>query len=388
MGKWIAFVQIERFYIKAQRPPLWSGSRPLVVVHDGQVIEACRGAQAEGVNTGMPLQQVRCLCPQAQILTFSPDDCWPLYQQIWDIVAAHSPVVEPIDFHQGFADVSKVITDSHQATQWRNEVNKQIQQHTESEPSIGIGPNRFIARVAAVHNAVVGEEDAREFLAPIPLSDIDWLGSKLRDTLQRLGLTTLGQVVEVGKNMILQQAGPLGGQLYDWIKGTDNCVVQALYPPAEEEVRQVFDIEENQEVIIQVLGELCEQLADKLQDSGSQPRQITLRLETDTGSRTQTQQYSRPLKDAGQLYQRAQRLLEDLGQGQPLSSIELVVSDLQPIQPHQMDLWSSHQRRTVEQAIEAARSRYGMRAVSRASEFEGKRRFAQMILGVDRRFSW
>ena len=125
-----------------------------------------------------------------------------------------------------------------------------------------------------------------------------------------------------------------------------------------------------------------------MQTGGSQPRQITLRLEADVGYHAQTQQYSKPLKDAGQLYQAAQRLLQQLWQSQPLHSIELVAGDLQPVEPYQIDLWSSRRRRTVEQAIEAARSRYGAEAVNRASQLEDKQRFAQMILGAKGRFSW
>ncbi len=388
MGNWIAFIQIESFYIKAHRPPLWSGLMPMVVTRGSQVLQACRQAQAEGVNTGMPLPQVRCLCPQAQIVTFNPDDCWPLHQQIWDIVADHSPVVELTGFHEGFADITKVVSNTRRAVEWQRKVSKQIQQQTDLKSLVGVGPGKFAARVAAPRNAVVAEEDVREFLAPISLSELGWLDSKLQDTLQRLGLTTLGQVIEVGKNTIIQQAGQLGGQLYDWIKRTDNCVVQALYPAAEERVRQVFDIEEREEVILQALGELCEQLADKLLGSGSQPRQITLRLEADAGYHAQTQQYSRPPKDAGQLYQAAQRLLKQLWQGRPLQSLELVARDLQAVKPQQIDLWGGRRRRTVEQVMEAVRSRYGAQAVNRASRLKDKRRFAQMILAAEGRVSW
>ncbi len=389
MGKWIAFIRAKSFYVQVYRrlQPLL-GPRPLVVTCNGRVLEACGRAEAEGVRAGIPLYQARCLCPQADVVTFRPDDCLLLYRKLWDIVAAHSPVVEPTGFHQGFTDVSKVVTDSYQATQWQKEVGKQIQQQTDLKSLVGVGPGKFVARVAAPRNAVVAEEHVREFLAPISLSDLDWLDSKLQDTLQRLGLTTLGQVTALDKAALIQQAGQLGGQLYDWIKGRDNCVVQALYPPLEERVAYAFDIEDREQVIIRVLGELCEQLADRLGNSGSQPRQITLRLEADAGYHAQTQQYSRLLKDAGQLYQAAQRLLKQLWQGQPLQSIEIVARDLQAVKPQQIDLWGGRRRRTVEQAMEAVRSRYGAQAVNQASQLEDKQRFAQMILGAKGRFSW
>jgi len=390
MANWIAFIRAKSFYVQVCRrlQPL-SGLRPLVVICNGQVLEACGRAEAEGVRGGIPLQQARCLCPQADIVAFfNPNDCLPLYRQIWDIVAAHSPVVEPTDFHQGFADVTKVVRGSHQAEEWRSEVSKQIQQHTGSEPSIGMAPNRFIAQLAAAHNSVVGEEDVADFIASIPSLHIDWLDTKLIEALERLGLTTLGKVVAVSRNALIQQVGMAGGQLHDWITGRDNRPVQPLYPPDEERVVHNFDAEDSQEVIFQTLNDLCQQLAGRLHDTGRQPRRLTLQLEDTADCCTHTQQYSRPLKGASRLYEVAEQLVKQLWQGQPLLQMELAAADLVLTVPHQPSLWSSRRHAYLEQAVEAARSRYGAQAVNRASQLEDKRRFAQMILGEEGRFSW
>ncbi len=389
MGTWIAFIDIKRFYVRVDHqlhPSL--GLRPLVVAHNSRVLEACGRAEAEGVSSGIPLRQVRCLCPQADIVTFNPDDCLPLYRQIWDIVAAHSPVVEPTDFHCGFADISKVVTNLCKAREWQNEVGKQIQQQTDLQPSIGIGPGRFVARVAAAHNAVLAEKDAKEFLAPLRLSSLDWLDAKLIEVLQKLGVTTLGEVAQLDRNVLIQQTGMAGKQLHDWITGKDNQPVQSRYPPPIERVAQTFDIEDREQVIVQALSKLCAQLATRLQDTARQARRLTLRVEDGTGHQAHTQQYSRPLQEASRLYQAAERLLKQLWQGQAVLQMELVAEDLQRIDPPQLGLWSRRRSGQVEQAIAAARNRYGVRAIMKASQLEDKRRFAQMILSGEGRFSW
>ncbi len=389
MANWIAFIRAKSFYVQVYRrlQPLL-GPRPLVVTCNGRVLEACGTAQAEGARAGIPLRQARCLCPQAEVVTFRPDDCLLRYRKIWDIVAAHSPVVEPTGFHQGFADVGKVVTDRHQAKQWQKEVSKQIQQHAESETSIGIGPNRFIAQLAAAYNGVVGEEDVTEFIASIPSSDVGWLGSELIEALERLGLITLGKVAAVSRNVLIQQVGIAGGRLHDWITGKDNRPVQPLYPPREERVAYAFDIEDREQVIIRVLAELCEQLADRLRNSGSQAQRLTLQVENFIQLHTATQQCSRPLKETCRLHQVAKQLLEGLWEGQPLSSIQLLAEDLEPVERCQLSLWSSRRRERVEQAVGAAHRRYGVQVVTKASQLEDKRRFAQMILGGEGRFSW
>lgn len=389
MDRGIAFIDIQGFYVRAhQELQPRSAPCPWVVIKEGQVLECCRQAQAEGLVPGAPRRQVWCLCPQAEVVTFRPDACEPLYRQIWDIVAAHSPVVEPIDFPQGFADITKVVSGVHQAKEWRSRVGEQIQQQTDMKPHIGIGPGKFVARVAATHRAVIDGEEAREFLALVPVADLDWLAPKLRQALQRLGLIILGQVSEVDRNVLIQQVGLTGGQLHDWIKGRDDQPVESLYPPREERVAYTFALEDRTEVVNQVLGELCAQLASKLQGTAGQARRLTLQVEEAAECRTRTQQYSRPLNDARRLYQAAERLLTQLWAGQPLLQIELVAGELQPVAPGQLSFGGGWRRGQVDQAMAAVHSRYGVRAVRKASELEDKRRFAQMILATEGRFSW
>lgn len=389
MSRWVSFVRIEDLYVKTHhRVSPVGGLKPLVVVQVNRVLEACPKARAEGIRMGDHTRQVHCLCPQAEIVTFNPDVCQSVYRKIWDIVAAYSPVVEPADFHQGFADVTKVAADLHQAQKWQNEVSEQIQRETDLRSSIGMGPGKFVAQIAAAYTAVVAEKDVQEFLAPTPLSSVDWLDPERREVLQRLGLTTLGQVAAVNKNSLMQQVGRIGGQLHDWINGKDNRPVQPLYPPAEERVFHVFDIEDRQEIIIQALGELCAQLTSKLRGTASQARRLTLQVEDVAERHIYRQQYSRSLKDALRLYQTAERLFEQLWEGQPLLSIELVAGDLRPVDWCQLSLWASRRQGQIEQAMETVRSRYGMQAVSKASELADKRRFGQMILAAEGRFSW
>ena len=318
MSNWIAFTDVKSFYVRVYRRLRTSlALRPLVVVRDGQVLEACGLAQAEGVSTGIPLRQVRCLCPRVEIITFNPDDCLLLYRQIWDVVADHSPVVEPTDFHQGFADITKVVSDTHQAQEWCSQIKEQIRQQTELKSSIGIGPSRFVARVAARQDTVVAEEDSQQFLAPVSVASLGWLDSDLIQVLQRLGLTTLGQVAAVDKNTLIQQVGRVGGRLHDWVNGKDSRPTWPLHPPPEERAAHTFTMEDREEVIIQTLGKLCAQLADRLWSTTSQAQRLTLRIEDETGCQAYTQQYSHSLKDARRLYRAAAQLLRQLWRGQP-----------------------------------------------------------------------
>jgi len=389
MAKWIAFIRAKSFYVQAyQRLRPLSGSRPMVVVRDSRVLEACPRAEMEGVRVGMPLRQAQCVCPRADVVTFSDDDCRLLYRKLWDTAASYSPVVEPIDLHQGFADISKVVKDDHQAAKWQNEVRKQIRRRTKVEPLIGVGPNRFIARIAADVNAVVSEESIAEFIVSIPLSELGWIDAKLVEGLEQLGLTSLSEVVGVGRNALVSQVGVAGGQLYDWITGNEDPPVQPLYPPREERVAHTFDGEDAEQVILHVLEGLCERLADKLRNNGNRAHRLTLQVADLVQLHTATQPCSRPLKEYWRLYQVAMQLLVRLWEGQPLFAIQVVAEDLQRLEGHQLSLWSSRRRERIDEAVRAVHRRYGMRAVSKASQLKDNRRFAQMVLAAEGRFNW
>jgi len=275
-----------------------------------------------------------------------------------------------------------------QVKEWQDEVTKQIQQGLGLPANIGMGPGKFMARVATDSNAIVAQDEIAEFLRDIPLSRIHWIDYNLLETLRNLGLTTLGKVRDVKRNVVVQQVGAAGGRLHDWITGKDSRPVQALYPPDKQSATQKFDCEDNEHVIVGMLERLCQQLGDKLEAAGREAGQLTVRVQDITGFQTVSQQRSRPLRKATAIYQVAERLLKQLWQRQPLHSLELVAGDLQPVEAHQMDLWRSYQRVAIEQAMAAARRHYGLGAISKASELEDSRRFAQMILGAKGRFSW
>ena len=249
MVRSIAFIKLEGFYVAAcGRQQSSLRSRPVVVVSEGNVLEACARAKAEGVEAGAPVRQVWCLCPEAEVVSLNAEGCGSLYRQVWDIVAAQSPVVEPADWHEGFADITVVARDTHEAKEWRERVSRQIQEQTGLLPTIGIGPSKFVAQIAAACRAVVGEEEAIEFLRPIAVTQRDWLEAGLVQALGNLGLITLGQVAAVDRPLLVGQVGPAGGQLHDWIRGKDTRPVQPLYPPREEQTACTFDYEENPEV--------------------------------------------------------------------------------------------------------------------------------------------
>ena len=54
-----------------------------------------------------------CLC--VQIVTLDHDRCLPLYRHVWDLVAEHSPTVESLQLHYGFADIASMVVDTVQA---------------------------------------------------------------------------------------------------------------------------------------------------------------------------------------------------------------------------------------------------------------------------------
>lgn len=387
MKKWIAFLKLEGFYARAHQPEGgWYG--PTVVAHGGRVLEACAAAQAEGVAVGAPLAQVRSLCPRAQVAAFDNDRCLPLYRQVWDLVAEHSPAVEPLQLHYGFAELSSVVANVAQARKWQQRLGDRLLQQTGLRAAIGIGSRRFVARVAALHDAVVAAADVRRFLAPVPPAELDWLDGRLREGLQKLGLHSLGQVAAMDRNTLIEQTGPEGGQLRDWLDGKSESPIQALYPPPEQRVGMVFEFELDQALVIASLGRLCGQLADRLQQCRQRPCRLALGLETDAGMQAVDRQYSRPLQDASRLEAAAQSLLEQLWQGGLLHGMELAAGDLQPVEARQMELWNSHRRAQVEQAVEAARNRHGCRALIRASELRSRRRFAQAVLAAEGRFCW
>ncbi|MGP0102306.1 MAG: Y-family DNA polymerase, partial [Solirubrobacteraceae bacterium] len=212
-GLRVAHLDADAFYvsIELRRHPELRG-RPVVVSGTGPravVTTASYEARRFGVGSAMPASRARRLCPDA---VFLPPD-FATYReasrQVMDLVRAHVERVEVVGLDEAYLDVAGLF--SPRAAMRR--LIAEIRAATELTCSVGIGPNKLVAKVASDAEkpagfVVLSREQACARFAGASPGLVPGIGPKTAARLAELGLTTLAALGAAPEQLLVERFGP------------------------------------------------------------------------------------------------------------------------------------------------------------------------------------
>jgi DNA polymerase-4 len=267
-----AHIDCDAFYVSIElgrRPEL--RGRPVVVAGSGPravVTTASYEARKYGVGSAMPAARARRLCPQAVFL--SPD--FPTYREVsgrvMDLVRSQVERVEVVGLDEAYLDLEGLY--SPRAAMRR--LLAEIKHATGLTCSVGIGPNKLVAKVASDAEkpagfVVLSREQACARFASSPPGLIPGIGPKTAARLAELGLTTLAAVGAAPERTLTERFGPsLGREIGRRSRFEHDGPVSSVRKVVSESRERTFDVDINdpvrlREELKRMCGELCESLA-------------------------------------------------------------------------------------------------------------------------------
>jgi DNA polymerase IV (DinB-like DNA polymerase) len=215
----------EREHPELKGQPVVVGADPKNGVGRG-VVKTCNyEARAFRIHSGMPISQAWQLCPQAIYMRAN----YPLYKQVsrslMAILGTYSDKFQPWGFDEAFLDISSEVQDIEAATQLAVSVKHAILWHEGLTCSIGIAPNKLVAKIASDFTkpdglTVVPEDTVETFLAPLPVRKMLWIGGKTERKLNRMGIKTIGDLAEYDVSALVEKFGVMGRRFHQWAHGT------------------------------------------------------------------------------------------------------------------------------------------------------------------------
>ncbi|MGH6987060.1 MAG: DNA polymerase IV [Caulobacteraceae bacterium] len=380
----IAHVDCDAFYAsveKRDRPEL--ADQPVIVGGGvrGVVTTCCYIARTFGVRSAMPMFEARRLCPQAVVIR--PD--FAKYRaessRIMALLGALTPLVSPLSLDEAWLDLSGTAR-LHGAAPAA--VLARAQGRIETEigliVSVGLAPNRFLAKIASDRDkprgfCVVGRGDAKAFLAPLPVAALPGVGPALASRLHAAGFGLVGDLQAAGEAETSRRLRPqgidgLGARLCDLAAGRGSGTVDpgprrrtiSAETTFEEDLSGLADLET-------ALFALCEKLARRARAAGAAGRVVSLKLRDSRFrvlSRRRT--LTGPIQTARSLFEEARRLLRrETGEG-PWRLIGVGLSDLEARSDPAFGFFDERETRALaaESAGDALRARFGDGALSAA----------------------
>lgn len=331
--------------------PEWAG-KPVVVGASPDsrgVVSTCSyEARQFGIRSAMPSSQAYRLCPQA---VFVPPDM-PRYKQasreVFHILMEYTPLVEALSIDEAFLELSA----SHLAFGSSLHIGQQIRRRIKEDLglpiSVGIGPNKFLAKLATSLGKPDGILECNDDLVKnrLPSLPVDYLwgiGAVSTRRLNQVGIYTVQDLLDAPLEQCRSVLGNNTGFILGLARGIDHrpVVPDRTVKSIGNELTFPYDVSAAQ-TIEQILHQLSSKVARRLRLSKRKACTVTLKLRSpqfQTITRRTT--LGSPVDDDQTLYAAACHLYRHSGmEGKPLRLVGIAASQLTDGHLEQLSLFT------------------------------------------------
>ncbi len=381
MVKRIACLDLDAFFVEValkDRPDL--RGKPVAVGGSGGrgvVCSASYEARRFGVRSAMPTWMARQKCPHLHLLPV-PRTVEAFSARVRERLELLCPVVEQVSVDEFYLDY----TGCDRLFPVNLEVADRLTRAIADDPglptTIGVGTNKLISKVASdlgkprgVLEVFPGSE--RAFLSPLPVKHIPGVGPRLQETLAAMGVTRVGEIVQVPVEAWQAAFGRTGETLF--LRALGECGTPVV-PPAQRAHRKGVSRETtlgqdttSRDLLRALLSKLTEDAALELRTAGLTCGGIAVKLRyADFSTCTRAARVTRTNHD-GPLFRVAAGLFERLFTRRlKVRLIGVRLDDIQPGAPTP-DLWDTltpDVRRRLPAVVDEIRARFGWKAILRA----------------------
>lgn len=276
MSRQIVHMDLDSFFVSVERklnPDLIG--KPVLVggSSDRGVVASCSyEARAFGIRSAMPMRQARTLCPHAIIVKGNHDQYSKYSHDVTDIIRENTPVYEKTSIDEFYIDLSG--TDKYfGAYKLATDLRQKIIKETGLPISFALSTSKTVAKIGtgqAKPNGQINipEGKEKEFLAPLSVRKIPMVGAKLHETLEALGIKTIGDLQNSTIETLQRQIGEYGIVLWNKAQGIDSSAVEPYSERKSISTECTFekdttDILHMKRVLVSMTEKLAYQLRDE-----------------------------------------------------------------------------------------------------------------------------
>jgi DNA polymerase-4 len=324
----------------SQQVPVDAFPRLKDYVGRGVITTATYAARQFGVGSAMGLMKAARLCPQAIVLPVDFDEIRRYSRLFKDTIAELAPVMEDRGVDEVYIDFTEVPGGQREGGRsLARLIQRSIFERTGLTCSIGVAPNKLIAKMASEFNkpngiSIVYEHDLQSLIWPLACRKINGIGPKSDARLQALGIQTIGELAARERDWLIGQFGPAtGAWMHAAAWGLDDRPVVTHSEPVSMSRETTFERDlhprHDRGELGAIFTRLCERVAEDLQRKGYQGRTIGIKLRYDDfRSLTRDHTLAQPISDASTIRQAAGQLLKRVPLDRRLRLLGVRVSSL------------------------------------------------------------
>ena len=373
--------------------------------HRGVVAAASYAVRAFGVHSAMPMREAWRRCPQLVVIRPRMERYKEVSRQVFALFREVTPLVEGLSVDEAFLDVTasrQLLGD--EVTIARN-LKRRIQATTGLTASVGIAPNKLVAKIASDLDKPDGlthvtPAQVQAVLDPLPVGKLWGLGTKTLPRVQAAGLHTFHDLRTASDATLWAVFGRNAVAMRARASGEDERAVEPNWQELQVSAEETFDRDlKDPAALHAALTALADRACSRVRAKGWEAGTVTVKLRrSDFRTFTRQLSFSPPTADTQAVLHVAQRLFTAWHQEQGLPAVRLLGVGLGGLVPavqlnllapaaSQSSTQSSTQNRTqgrtlgrtlgssesghgTDPVVDAIRAKFGAAAVRRANVLE------------------
>ena len=378
----IAHADMDAFYAAVEQldDPALRGKPVLVGPRSnrGVVLTASYEARPYRVGSAMPMAKARRLCPDAMIVPPRFDRYQDVSRTIMDVFATFSPNVEALSLDEAFLDM----TGAEQLFGDPEAIGRRLKAAVHEATagltvSVGLSSTKYVAKVASGYRkpnglTIVPPDQAKAWLAPLPVSRLWGAGPKTQERLHDLGLQTIADVANADPKFLYEKLGKAGLHFHSLAHAKDARAVAShrggksigSEHTLDTDVSDVAEIKRH-------LRRSAENIGRRLRRKGYRAQGVTVKLKTtDFQLLSRQRRLTEPTDVTETIYSAGVELLKVFDHRGPFRLIGMAAYDLVSTDDKtQLDLFGgSARQRQLDAAIDDLSERYGADIVHRGND--------------------
>lgn len=391
----ILHVDMNSFYAsveQAHHPEL--KGKPIAIAGNvkerrGIIVTSSYEARAKGIYTTMNVGEALRKCPE--LLIIPPD--FPKYRHsskaMFSILRSYTEKIEPVSIDEGYMDITEISKDRHPVN-IAKEIQLRVLNELDLPCSIGIAPNKFLAKTASDMEKPMGitilrKRDVPLKLWPLPVIEMHGIGESTAKKLASLKIHTIGDLAHASEGLLREELGKNGLRLRARANGEDTREVD---PNAIYETKSVgnsttlpFD-ETDLRVLEKTFDQLSEKVAERLDSKNLCGSTISVQIrDADWHNHSKSKTMQNPIFIKQDIFEEAFELFQKSWKGEPIRLLGVTISNVMDRKEsvEQLSIFNYEQHANQEpiyNLINEIEQKFGKGAIQKGIELKKKRTYA------------
>lgn len=393
----VALVDMNAFFAQVEQinNPILRG-KPILVGGNPKkrtiVAAASYEARPYGIKSGMSYYEALRLCPQAVIVEGNTSKYLDYCYRIVGILRDFTDAVEAFSIDEAFLDLTHVQGLFGPPEEIGRKIKDRLYSELGLKCSVGIGPNKLTAKMAADWQKPDGltriwPDELPHILWPFPVEELVGVGRRMKARLNALGIETIGDMANYDAGILKRKFGIYGELLHQWAHGTDDSPVDPGVFLTVKSMGHSYTLPydtDDPETIRWFIFWLADRLARRLRRDGYHGRTVTLAVRnSDMSGFSRSRTIPHDTCSGHTLRDVALDLFEKhVPPGMKVRLLGVGLSSLRHDRPMQLTLDGETHRRRALEAMDSVKDKYGDSAITFATLIGRPKRLVRKKIGM------